>query len=162
MEFLQGLHDRFSAIRSQILLMEPFPSIQRIYNLFRQEEKQQEINIRTTPNVDSAALQAYKPPSLFSGKRQRPFCEHCNKHGHTLATCYQIHGFPDTQVKKSATSSGFADTQMKKTETPSAFFASQLTSEQYNKLLALLAKDESGGSSVHLAGPSNEEDDWSG
>ncbi|XP_031275302.1 uncharacterized protein LOC116133755 [Pistacia vera] len=27
MEFLQGFHDRFSAIRSQILLMEPFPSI---------------------------------------------------------------------------------------------------------------------------------------
>ena len=40
MEFLQGLVDRFSAIRSQILLMEPFPSIQRIYNLVRQEEKQ--------------------------------------------------------------------------------------------------------------------------
>lgn len=27
MEFLQGLHDRFSAIRSQILLMGPFPSV---------------------------------------------------------------------------------------------------------------------------------------
>ena len=39
MEFLQGLHDRFSAICSQILLMELFPSIQRIYNLVRQEEK---------------------------------------------------------------------------------------------------------------------------
>lgn len=39
MEFLQRLHDRFSAIRSQILLMDPFPSIQRIYNLVRQEEK---------------------------------------------------------------------------------------------------------------------------
>ncbi|KAJ0079612.1 hypothetical protein Patl1_23091 [Pistacia atlantica] len=45
MKFLQGLHDRFSAIRSQILLMEPFPSIQCIHNLVRQEEKQQEINI---------------------------------------------------------------------------------------------------------------------
>ncbi|KAJ0086326.1 hypothetical protein Patl1_07521 [Pistacia atlantica] len=88
MEFLQGLHDRFSAIGSQILLMEPFPSIQCIHNLVRQEEKQQEINIRTTPNIDSAAFQAFKPPSRPSGKRQRPFCEHCNKHGHTLATCY--------------------------------------------------------------------------
>ena len=28
MEFLQGLHDQFSAIRSTILLMDPFPSIQ--------------------------------------------------------------------------------------------------------------------------------------
>ena len=39
MEFLQGLHDRFSAIRSQILLMDLFPSIRRIYNLVRQEEE---------------------------------------------------------------------------------------------------------------------------
>lgn len=39
MEFLKGLHDNFSAIRSQILLMEPFPSVQSIYNLVRQEEK---------------------------------------------------------------------------------------------------------------------------
>ncbi|KAJ0037828.1 hypothetical protein Pint_22198 [Pistacia integerrima] len=96
MEFLQGLHDHFSAIRSQILLMEPFPSIQRIHNLVRQEEKQQEINIGTIPTIDSAAFQAFKPPSQPLGKRQRPFCEHCNKHGHTLATCYQIHGFPNT------------------------------------------------------------------
>lgn len=44
---------------------------------------------------------------------------------------------------------------MKKLETPSstsATFASQLTPEQYNKLLALLSKEESGESSVHLAG----------
>ncbi|KAJ0027957.1 hypothetical protein Pint_35456 [Pistacia integerrima] len=37
--------------------MEPFPSIQRIHNLVRQEEKQQEINIRTTPTIDSATFQ---------------------------------------------------------------------------------------------------------
>ena len=67
MEFLQGLHDRFSAIRSQILLMEPFPSIQRIYNLVRQEEKQQEIHIGSIPTADSAALQASKPPHRPSG-----------------------------------------------------------------------------------------------
>lgn len=30
MEFLQGLHDHFSAIRSQILLMAPFPLIGRL------------------------------------------------------------------------------------------------------------------------------------
>ncbi|KAK1575953.1 hypothetical protein Q3G72_009702 [Acer saccharum] len=121
------LHDCFSTIRSQILLMEPFPSIQRIYNL------------------------ASKPPSRPSGKRQHPFYEHCNKHGHTLATCYQIHGFPDKQVKKSEPhSSTFAT------------FASQLTPEQYNKLLTLLSKEESGGSSFHLAGLSNKEEHWSG
>ncbi|TXG67679.1 hypothetical protein EZV62_008954 [Acer yangbiense] len=78
--------------------MDPFPSIQRIYNLVRQEEKQHEINLNSTSIVDSAALQASKPLLKYSGKRQRPFCEHCNKHGHTLATCLQIHGYPDKQA----------------------------------------------------------------
>lgn len=50
MEFLQGLHDSFSVIRSHILLMKPFPSTQCISNLVRQEEKQ-EINVRSFPVV---------------------------------------------------------------------------------------------------------------
>ena len=80
MDFLQGLHDNFSVVRSQILLMEPFSSIQRIYNLVRQEEKQQEINIRSVPTIEFAALQVSKQHRP-SGKRQRPFCDHCNRHG---------------------------------------------------------------------------------
>ena len=141
MEFLQGFHDLFSTIRGQILLMDPFLSIQCIYNLVRQEEKQQNINIRTTPTTDSVALQTSKPPFRPSRKRQHPFCDHCNKHGHTLATCYQIHGFLDKQVKKSGPPSS-----------TSALALSQLTLEQYNKLRALLSKDESNGSLVHLTG----------
>lgn len=143
MEFLQGLHDRFSAIRSQILLMEPFPSMHRIYNLVRQEEKQQEINFQATPTIDFAALQASKPSSWSFGKCQRPFCEHCNKHGHTLATCFQIHGFPnkDKPIKKTGSS-----------PSASAKLANQLSCEQYHKLLTLLAKEDTTGSSVNLAG----------
>ncbi|PNX55491.1 hypothetical protein L195_g049120 [Trifolium pratense] len=148
MEFLQGVHDRFSAVRSQILLMDPFPSIQRIYNIVRQEEKQQEINFRPLPAEESAALQASKVQHRTQGKRPRPYCENCNKYGHTVATCYQIHGFPNRPPKKSESSSS----------TP----AQQLSSAQYQKLLSLLAKEDTMGSSVNLAGPSNEEDDWSG
>lgn len=58
-----------------------------------------------------------------------------------LSTYYQIHGFPDKSAKKSGTSLSTSTT-----------FASQLTLEQYNKLLALLAKEEYGGSSIHLGG----------
>ncbi|KAK1549613.1 hypothetical protein Q3G72_004813 [Acer saccharum] len=119
--------------------------------MVRQEEKQQEIHDGSIPTIDSAALQASKPSFRPSGKRQRPFCEHCNKHGHTLATCFQIHGFPDKQVKTSTP-----------TSSTSATSATQLTPAQYTKLLAILAKEESGGSSAHLAGPINEEEDWSG
>ncbi|KAG5526144.1 hypothetical protein RHGRI_032430 [Rhododendron griersonianum] len=39
MEFLQGLHGHYSGLRSQILLMDPFPNTTKIYALVRQEEK---------------------------------------------------------------------------------------------------------------------------
>jgi hypothetical protein len=60
----------FSTVRSQILMMGPFISIQRIYNLVRQEQK--EINFRPLPAVESAALQTSKVSYHTLGKRQHP------------------------------------------------------------------------------------------
>ena len=155
MEFLQGLHDSFSAVRSQILLMEPFPSIQRIYNLVRQEVKQQEINIRSVPTIESATLQVSKQHRP-SGKRQRPFCDHCNRHGHTRATCYQIHGFPNNQGKSSSaslhTTVAPAPTLYSHVAPVPSSAGPQITHEQYNKLLALLTKEESVASAALLTG----------
>jgi len=122
----QQNQDPFSAVRSQILLMDPFPSIQRIYNIVHQEEKQQEINFRPFPAVESAALKTSKAPSR-------------NKHGHTLATCYQIHGFPSNSSKP-----------QKKTEPSQSTSANQLSSAEYHRLLTLLAKEDNVGSSVNL------------
>ncbi|KAI5418908.1 hypothetical protein KIW84_043218 [Lathyrus oleraceus] len=137
MEFLQGVHDRFSVVRSQILLIDLFPSIQCIYNLVRQEEKQKEINFHPLPTEESSALHTSKVPRHTQGKYQRPYCEHYNKHGHTISTCYQILGFPNKPQKKSEPSSSSS--------------SNQLSSVQYQKLLSLLAKEEIGGPSVNLA-----------
>ena len=102
MEFLKDLPDNFTVVQSQILLMEPFSSIQRIYNLVHQEEKQEEINVWTTPSIDFAGLNASRNPGQNYGKRQRQFCEHYNRHRHMLATCFQIHGFIDKPATKHA------------------------------------------------------------
>ncbi|KAG5555727.1 hypothetical protein RHGRI_006390 [Rhododendron griersonianum] len=60
MEFLQGLHGRYSGLQSQILLMDPFPNATKIYALVRQEEKQQEIHSSrpsiTTPEAAALAV----------------------------------------------------------------------------------------------------------
>jgi len=40
MQFLMGLNDSYSAIRGQILLMNPLPSIRQAYSSVSQEEKQ--------------------------------------------------------------------------------------------------------------------------
>ncbi|KAI5407540.1 hypothetical protein KIW84_053700 [Lathyrus oleraceus] len=147
MEFLQGVHGHFSVVRSQILLMDPFISIQRTYNLVHKEEKQQEISFRPLLAEESAALHTSKMPYRTQGKCRRPYYEHYNKYGHTISTCYQIHGFPNKPKKKSE---------------PSSFFSSnQLSSTQYQKPVSLLAKEEFVGPLLNLAGPGNKEDDWS-
>ena len=117
MEFLQGLNDRFSVIRSQILLMDPLPNATKMYSLVRQEEKQQEIQSMLSPTPEAAALNTIRSEThwvnsqaqtnghvtngpvnrQFGGNRkprQRPHCDYCGRDGHFKATCYKIHGFP--------------------------------------------------------------------
>lgn len=57
MEFLQGLHDHFVNIRNQILLIEPTPPTEKMFNFVEQEEVQQFINNSSLPSIDSAASQ---------------------------------------------------------------------------------------------------------
>ena len=40
MQFLMGLNDSYSHIKGQILLMDPLPSINKVYSLLIQEERQ--------------------------------------------------------------------------------------------------------------------------
>ncbi|KAF2317440.1 hypothetical protein GH714_022309 [Hevea brasiliensis] len=42
-QFLMGLHDKFNVVRSQILNIEPLPSLARVYGLVAQEERQQQL-----------------------------------------------------------------------------------------------------------------------
>ncbi|XP_026452261.1 uncharacterized protein LOC113352680 [Papaver somniferum] len=39
-------------------------------------------------------------PSNGTNKRQRPFCDHCNKHGHTRQTCWKINEYPKDLAKQ--------------------------------------------------------------
>ncbi|XP_050877662.1 uncharacterized protein LOC127081454 [Lathyrus oleraceus] len=55
--FLKGLNDQYSAIRSQIMLMDPLPSICKVYSLLVQQERQanlpiDESKILVTPSSD--------------------------------------------------------------------------------------------------------------
>jgi len=38
--FLKGLNDTYNTVRTQILLMEPLPSINMVFSLIMQQEKQ--------------------------------------------------------------------------------------------------------------------------
>ena len=56
MQFLQGLNDSYLAIRSQILLNEPLPKVNKIYSLLLQEERQRLISVSTSTSNKGYAL----------------------------------------------------------------------------------------------------------
>ena len=58
LKFLMGLNDSFSQVRSQVLLMDPLPSVSKVYALLIQEEMQRSVTNQSGVKVDSTALVA--------------------------------------------------------------------------------------------------------
>ena len=117
MSFLMGLNESFIHVRGQILLMEPLPSINKVFSMIQADEKQRGAGILPLPSIESTALfsKAETPSilhqpidnnslALFSrndsvrqfqyGKRDRPTCSHCGFKGHIAEKCYKLHGYP--------------------------------------------------------------------
>jgi len=56
MQFLNGLNDSYSQVRTQILMMESIPSIDKAFLLVIQEERQRSSGFNITPSVETTAL----------------------------------------------------------------------------------------------------------
>jgi transposase InsO family protein len=98
--FLMGLNESFAAIRGQILLMEPLPSVNKVFSLVIQEEKQEEISVKSQIlGQESTALmtKSTAPASRFtkqSYRKEKPVYTHRGVPGHTAEKCCRLHGFP--------------------------------------------------------------------
>jgi hypothetical protein len=56
MQFLMGLNESYSAIRGQILLMNPLPDVSKAYSSIVQEEKQRTIGAAHETTENSAMV----------------------------------------------------------------------------------------------------------
>ncbi|KAL4603772.1 hypothetical protein ACB092_10G147600 [Castanea dentata] len=184
MQFLMGLNDSFSHIRGQILLMDPIPSVEKVFSLLIQDEKQRSVGHGSNhgPFVKSTAL-ATKAMNLdsktFKKTKEKPTCNHCGLRGHTLEKCYKLHGYPPgykAKPRANQVSSFDADQESVVVTTQQAF---PFTMEQCQKLLAMIGGNDTQANTVAmannvafnqascsqstpLAGPFMLEDDWSG
>ncbi|KAJ9188709.1 hypothetical protein P3X46_000078 [Hevea brasiliensis] len=102
-QFLMGLHDKFNVARSQILNIDPLPTLARAYGLVSQEERQQQVlAVKRNNPVEGAAFTTAKSTNRLAGSRNmgrnhdvsKLFCEHCERVRHTKETCFEIHGYP--------------------------------------------------------------------
>ena len=56
MQFLMGLIESYSAIRGQILLMNPLPDVAKAYSSIVQKEKQQSLGVAREMTENSAMI----------------------------------------------------------------------------------------------------------
>ena len=172
MQFLNGLNDCYSQVKTQILMMEPVPSVDKTFSLVIQEERQKSSNFHATPSVESTALavknQAFNQ-GLFhpgnngknfkgNGGKGRPMCSYCGKVGHIKEKCFKLVGFPPGYKQKGKLPMAnqvmidFDQSQNAAVhQTPNFSF----TPEQYQQLISLLnAHSSNSGSSneaIHMA-----------
>lgn len=98
-KFLAGLNESYAIIRSQIIVKKNIPELSEIFNLLDQDHNQRNF----VPIQNAIAFQVAAPAqvplinavqSIPTTKQSRPVCAHCGYNGHTVDTCYKIHGYP--------------------------------------------------------------------
>jgi hypothetical protein len=106
--FLKGLNDQYSHVRAQIMLMDPLPTICKVYSLLVQQERQVIL-----PFDESKLL--FVPPNNGQGRgsnggrgrgqrgggrstagrgRGNKVCTHCGMTNHVVDNCFKKHGYP--------------------------------------------------------------------
>ncbi|KAF8409410.1 hypothetical protein HHK36_005486 [Tetracentron sinense] len=103
MQFLMGLNDSYANLRSQILLNDPLPQINKVFASIIQEERQRNLSPLVNQVIEPVAYVSKlengrnvgNPPTFKNGfKRDKPTCTFCHLQGHVVDKCYKLHGYP--------------------------------------------------------------------
>ncbi|KAJ9566378.1 hypothetical protein OSB04_002344 [Centaurea solstitialis] len=176
-EFLMGLDDKFSVIRTQILAMSPVPSLGNAYHLVAEDERQRTISGDKKPVTESAAFRTFTHgrkegnsnhqrdrPTIKDNKRSEvvEHCTFCGKDGHNREGCFKRVGYPDWwpgNKKRDESKPKAACIETNTSPVPG------LTNEQYETFLKHFAgsgkrtKDDP-TPTAFMAGKTDFEDDW--
>lgn len=88
MKFLMGLNDSYATIRSNTLLLEPLPTVNKAYSLVLQHERQVEIsNGKNAAQPEAAAFAVRNTSREFDSEEKGLRCAKCNKTNHNTKNC---------------------------------------------------------------------------
>ncbi|CAJ2630442.1 unnamed protein product [Trifolium pratense] len=184
--FLTGLNANFDMVRSQILLLDPLPPMNRVFSMVLQFERQGNFAAIDESKVLINYSDSKRPPNKNSKASSsapiKKHCTFCDKPNHTVADCFKKHGYPPHMQRNhgaynASTEGGEASNTV---EAPPAQPASSLsiTQDQFDQLMQILQSSNinpsSGSTSSHQVnssqsfGPSSNgrqgkgiiEDDW--
>nr|GLL21846.1 uncharacterized protein LOC109166102 [Ipomoea trifida] len=142
-EFLTGLGEEFSTVKSQIHSAKPTPNLGRAYHMVSEDEQHRQILAAHKPMVEAAAFQMQK------GRMDRPICGHCQKTGHTEDQCYEIIGYLANWRKGPRDKKGLTQAQLTK--------LAQLLNTDEDKLRPVETMEKS---SCNMAGKINGKNLW--
>ena len=101
LRFLFGLNEEFAGARSQILLMDPVPSLNRVFSMILTQERQNRLGFVDDTTADVNAVDTRKgqgrgrsSTSMNSGRGSGKHCTFCGRPGHTVDVCFKKHGYP--------------------------------------------------------------------
>ncbi|XP_060202806.1 uncharacterized protein LOC132631224 [Lycium barbarum] len=115
-QFLMGLNNIHSSVKSTILMMDPLPTVGSAYSLLIQNEKQREVHMEAHPSQAAFMVtnQKYNNSGLkfnnnyqqkyggndgkFKGNFEKQnsgmYCTNCKMTNHNTNKCYRLIGFP--------------------------------------------------------------------
>ncbi|KAJ0510788.1 putative transcription factor interactor and regulator CCHC(Zn) family [Helianthus annuus] len=167
-EFLMGLDADFAVIKTQILAMNPIPTLGNAYHLVAEDERQRMISGEKKTPTENAAFKAFKPVRRENSTSQNKAapkdqkhgdmveqCTHCGRSGHKRDGCFKIIGYPDWWPGKMKPKAAHVETD--------ASPVPGLTKEQYQSFLKHFAENDVKDGSVrmaNMAGKKGWDSDW--
>lgn len=97
-KFLNVLNETYQGVRSQLIMMKAFPSLDQAYNMVLREETKRSMVIQTQSFPKAAVMVVEKSKVDIT-------CFQCGKSSHVKAQCYRLIGFP-TDFKFTKSRSG--------------------------------------------------------
>jgi len=141
MQFLTGLNDQFLVVRTQVVLLDPLPSLNKVYSLVVQEESNNasltQLSVFEDSSIQVNATDTRKSQGRgksFSQHKPTRFCTFCNRTNHTVDFCYMKHGYPNVSQEDSETGANSSSGLGASTSSPSVGFSQ----EQFAQLVSML------------------------
>ena len=137
-DFLTGLNNDLDEVRGCLVGRTPFPDTEEAFSEVRREEARRRVMLITLelqPIESSALVSKFGSPPPHgkstpdprpNRKGDRPWCDHCQRHGHTRSSCWVIHGKPPNWTPRRQHEKKAYQTQTENSSTTPSFSKEQL------------------------------------
>ncbi|MCH79800.1 retrovirus-related Pol polyprotein from transposon TNT 1-94, partial [Trifolium medium] len=141
MRFLTGLNENLAMVKSQILLMDPLPPMNKVFSLVLQHERQGNFapseDSKVLLNAAKSKFHAASTPNSSKG------CTYCGKDNHIVQNCFKKYGLPphlrgkSSNTHNAAVEGGNVDSNGS-IETTALAGSNVITQDQALQLISLL------------------------